>query len=60
VNDKLKCFVYENYLSKKYKFKEELGLKEPKDMNELLIRLQHYTNYEEKWLEAEVVKNKQP
>jgi len=29
-------------------------------MNELLIRVQTYINYEEKRLEAETVKNKQP
>jgi len=36
-NDKLKCFIFENNLHDKWKFKEELGLNEARDMNKLWI-----------------------
>jgi hypothetical protein len=40
--------------------KEKLGLKEPKDMHDLLFRAQCYINYEEKMLRERVDKNKNP
>ncbi|MCH81098.1 hypothetical protein A2U01_0001877 [Trifolium medium] len=47
-NDKLKCYIFENGLRHDTKFKEKLGLKEPKDMQDLLSHAQCYINYEEK------------
>ncbi|MCI58465.1 hypothetical protein A2U01_0079720, partial [Trifolium medium] len=59
-NDKLKCYIFENGLRHDTKFKEKLGLKEPKDMQDLLSRAQRYINYEEKLLGERAEKNKNP
>lgn len=37
VNDKLKCFIFENNMHNICNFKEELELNEARDMNERLI-----------------------
>ncbi|MCI23327.1 hypothetical protein A2U01_0044506, partial [Trifolium medium] len=59
-NNKLKCYIFENGLRHDTKFKEKLGLKEPKDMQDLLSRAQCYINYEEKMLGERAEKNKNP
>ncbi|MCI16582.1 hypothetical protein A2U01_0037726, partial [Trifolium medium] len=59
-NGKLKCYIFENGLMHDTKFKEKMGLKEPKYMQDLLSRAQCYINYEEKMLEERVEKNKNP
>jgi len=57
-HDGLKCFIFERNLRDDCKFKEELGFRAAKDMNDLLTRAQPYINYEEKKLEEEALKNK--
>ncbi|MCI02730.1 hypothetical protein A2U01_0023764 [Trifolium medium] len=47
-DEKLKCFIFKKGLRAGVMFKQKLGLKEPKNMSELLIRAQPYINYEEK------------
>ncbi|MCH81634.1 hypothetical protein A2U01_0002425, partial [Trifolium medium] len=59
-NGKLKCYIFENGLRHDTKFKEKLGLKEPKDMQDLLSRAQCYINYEEKMLGERADKNNNP
>lgn len=57
-HDGLKCFIFESNLCDDCKFKEELGLRAAKDMNDLLMRAQPYINYEENKLVEEALKNK--
>jgi hypothetical protein len=48
-NAKLKCYVHlRKRLRGDAKFKEKPGLKEPRDMQDLLTCAQNYINYEEK------------
>ncbi|MCI13136.1 hypothetical protein A2U01_0034251, partial [Trifolium medium] len=46
----LKCNIFEKGLRSDTKFKEKLGLKEPRDIQDLLSRAQNYINYEEKMI----------
>ncbi|MCH86816.1 hypothetical protein A2U01_0007676, partial [Trifolium medium] len=48
--DKLECYIFEKGLRNDTKFKEKPGLKEPRDMQDLLSCAQNYINYEEKML----------
>jgi len=58
-HDGLKCFIFDSNLRDDCKFKEELGLRAAKDMNDLLLtRTQSYINYEEKKLAEEAIRNK--
>jgi hypothetical protein len=49
-NDKLKCHIFEKGLRSDTKFKEKLGIKEPRNMHDLLSCAQSYIKYEEKML----------
>jgi len=51
VDDKLMWFTFENNLCDNWKFKEELGFSEPKNMSDILVHTQPFINYEEKLLE---------
>lgn len=53
------CFIFESDLRDDCKFKEELGFRMAKDMNNLLTRTQPYINYDEKKLAEEALINKQ-
>jgi hypothetical protein len=49
-NDKLKCHIFEKGLRSDTKFKEKLGIKEPRNMHDMLSCAQSYIKYEEKML----------
>jgi hypothetical protein len=57
-NDKLKCYIFEKGLRSDTKFKEKLGHKEPRDMQDMLSRAQNYTNHEENMLGEKAEKAK--
>lgn len=57
--DGSECFIFVSDLRDDCKFKEELGFRAAKDMNNLLTRTQLYINYYEKKLEEEALINKQ-
>ncbi|MCH80822.1 hypothetical protein A2U01_0001596 [Trifolium medium] len=59
-HDTLKCYIFEKGLRSDTKFKEKLGLKELKDMQDILSRAQNYINYEEKMLREKPEKVKNP
>ncbi|MCH87871.1 hypothetical protein A2U01_0008752 [Trifolium medium] len=59
-HDKLKCYIFEKVLRNDTKFKLKLGLKEPRDMQDLLSHAHNYINYEEKMLGEKVKKTKIP
>jgi len=52
-HDGLKCFIFKSNLHDYCKFKEDLGVRAAKDMNNLPTCAQPYTNYEEKKLMEE-------
>jgi hypothetical protein len=58
-HDGLKYFILESNLRDDYKFKQELGLRVVKDMNDLPKGAQPYINYEEKKLAEEALKSRQ-
>jgi hypothetical protein len=56
----LNCYIFKKGLRSDTKFKEKLGLKEPRDMHDLLSRAQGYINYEEKMAGEKEEKAKTP
>lgn len=59
VQNNLKFFIFENSLRDDSNFKDELGLREARDMSDFLTRVQPYINYEEKRIVEETLKIKQ-
>ena len=57
--ERLKFFIFESKLRDDCKFKEELEIREAKDMNDLLTRAQLYINYKKKKLAEEEIRSKQ-